>query len=368
MRICAACSPRASASTTPSLAAEVLYAARDPFARKVMIDQGMQHDVEAGQPVVDHLGVIGQVTRVYPWLAEVTLITDKGHLVPVQNVRTGLRAVLAGTGDDGRLELRFIPLSADFQTGDQLVTSGIDGVYPPGLPVAEVTHVERNTAYLFADITCKPLAGVHAHTQVLVLGPLPATARTSGGNTGNGAAEEKEEILMSARPMSPAGDAAAGQTGLHRPHARCGAAHQPAAVVGCGVWIKPDFVALIVLYWCIEEPRKIGFLTAWRLGLLMDVADGSLFGQHALAYSILAYAGIVLHRRVQRFSMAPQILHVIPLLLFTDLVVLLVRALAGADFPGYAYFLGSFTGAALWPALSHLLKLPQRPRPDPDRV
>lgn len=137
---------------------------------------------------------------------------------------------------------------------------------------------------------------------------------------------------------------------------------------GWALWLRPDFVALIVLFWCIEEPRKIGFFTAWCLGLLVDIADGSLFGQHALAYSILAYAGIALHRRVQRFSMAPQVLHVIPLLLFTDLVVLLIRALAGAEFPGYAYFLGSITGAALWPVMSHLLKLPQRPRPDPDSV
>jgi len=158
----------------PSIAAEILYAARDPFARKVMIDRGLQHDIEAGRPVVDHVGIIGQVTRAYPWLSEVTLITDKGHLVPVLNVRSGLRAVLAGTGDDGKLELRFIPLTADFQIGDKLVTSGIDGIYPPGLPVAEVTQVERNTAYLFAGIACKPLAGVNAGTQVLVLGPLPA--------------------------------------------------------------------------------------------------------------------------------------------------------------------------------------------------
>ena len=137
---------------------------------------------------------------------------------------------------------------------------------------------------------------------------------------------------------------------------------------GWALWLVPDFVALMVLYWCIEEPRKIGFLTAWFLGLLMDVADGSLFGQHALAYTLLAYAGIVLHRRVLRFSTAAQVLHVIPLLLFTSLIVLLVRAIAGADFPGYAYFLGSFTGAALWPVMSRVLKLPQRPRPDPDRV
>ncbi len=85
---------------------------------------------------MDNRGVIGQVTRVYPWLSEVTLITDKGQFVPVQNLRNGLRAVLAGTGNDGALELRFIPLNADFQNGDQLVTSGIDGIYPPGLPVA----------------------------------------------------------------------------------------------------------------------------------------------------------------------------------------------------------------------------------------
>jgi rod shape-determining protein MreD len=137
---------------------------------------------------------------------------------------------------------------------------------------------------------------------------------------------------------------------------------------GWGLWLRPDFVALVVLYWCIDQPRKIGFTAAWLLGLLMDVADGSFFGQHALAYGILAYAGIVLHRRVQRFAITPQVLHVIPLLLLNDVIVLLIRMLAGADFPGYAYFLGSFVGGALWPVLSFLLKLPQRPRSDPDDV
>ena len=157
---------RMSARTT---LAEILYAARDPFSRKIVINQGSQNDVQAGQPVVDGVGVIGQVTRVYPWLAEVTLITDKGHLVPVLNTRNGLRAVLSGTGNDGALELKFVPLNADFENGDELVTSGIDGVYPPGLPVAQVANVERNAAFLFARIICKPLAGVTHHTQVLVV-------------------------------------------------------------------------------------------------------------------------------------------------------------------------------------------------------
>lgn len=137
---------------------------------------------------------------------------------------------------------------------------------------------------------------------------------------------------------------------------------------GLLLWIKPDFVALVVLYWCIYQPRKLGFSVAWMLGLMMDVADGSLFGQHALAYSILAYAGIVLHRRVQGFTLTPQVMHVIMLLLFNNLIMLGIRMIAGGDFPGYQYFLSSFVAGALWPPLSVLLKLPQRTRPDPDHV
>ena len=149
--------------------AEVLYAARDPFSRKVVIDRGSQQNVRPGQPVVDNRGLVGQVTRAYPWLAEVTLVTDKGQFVPVQNVRNGLRAVVSGTGSDGALELRFIPLNADFQIGDDLVTSGIDGVYPPGLPVAQVASVERSAEQIFARISATPLGGVANHTHLLVV-------------------------------------------------------------------------------------------------------------------------------------------------------------------------------------------------------
>jgi len=154
---------------TELVAAEVLYAARDPFSRKVVIDKGSQDDIRAGQVAVDNRGVVGQVTRVYPWLSEVTLVTDKGQFVPVQNVRNGLRAVLSGTGSDGTLELRFIPVNADYQNGDELVTSGIDGVYPPGLPVARVTQIERAADQIFARITCTPLGGVANHAHLLVV-------------------------------------------------------------------------------------------------------------------------------------------------------------------------------------------------------
>lgn len=168
-------SERVDAATT---VAQILYAARDPFSRKIVIDKGSQHEVQPGQPVIDGAGIVGQVTRVYPWLSEVTLVTDKGHLVPVLNTRNGLRAILAGTGHAGTLELRFVPLSGDFENGDQLVTSGIDGVYPPGLPVAQIVSVERNAAFLFARIVCKPLGGVNNQTQVLVVhAEQPAMAR-----------------------------------------------------------------------------------------------------------------------------------------------------------------------------------------------
>lgn len=132
--------------------------------------------------------------------------------------------------------------------------------------------------------------------------------------------------------------------------------------------IKPDFMALILLHWCIQQPRRVGFTVAMLFGLAMDVADGSLFGQHALAYSMLAFAGIVLHRRVLNFTLKDQIFHVIPLLLANDIIVLIIRKIAGGDFPGILYFFGSFIAGAMWMPLCYLLKRPQIPKPDPDHV
>lgn len=153
----------------PGQIAEILYAARDPFTRRVVLDRGSQHDIQPGQVVVDELGVVAQITRVYPLLAEATLITDKSQAVPVQIVRNGLRSVLFGSGG-GRLELRFLAANADVQEGDELVTSGLDGIYLPGLPVATIKHISRDSTHAFARIDCEPAAGVERHGQVLILG------------------------------------------------------------------------------------------------------------------------------------------------------------------------------------------------------
>ncbi|MBI4937652.1 MAG: rod shape-determining protein MreC [Nitrosomonadales bacterium] len=157
----------------PMQLAEIVYAERDIFKRKLFLDKGAQAAVQAGQVVMDDNGVVGQITRVYPWLSEVTLITDKDHAVPVQVLRTGLRSIVFGSGDTSELALRYMPVSADVQTGDTLVTSGIDGTYPPGLPVAKVGRIERDPAYPFARIQCTPIAGVAKQRQLLILSGLP---------------------------------------------------------------------------------------------------------------------------------------------------------------------------------------------------
>lgn len=153
--------------------AEIVYVERDIFKRKLLLDKGAQANVLAGQVVVDDGGVVGQVTRVYPWLAEVTLVTDKDHAVPVQVLRNGLRAVVFGSGDTSELALRYMPISSDIQEGDILVTSGIDGTYPSGLPVARVSRIERDPAYPFARIQCTPIAGVDKQRQLMILSGLP---------------------------------------------------------------------------------------------------------------------------------------------------------------------------------------------------
>ena len=153
--------------------AQIVYLERDIFKRKLFVDKGAQTNVQPGQAVVDNSGVVGQVTRVYPWLSEVTLVTDKDNAVPIQVVRNGLRAVVFGSGNISELELRYQPVSADIEVGDELVTSGMDGTYPPALPVAKVIKVERDPAYPFAHIVCVPLAGVDRHRTLLIVSSVP---------------------------------------------------------------------------------------------------------------------------------------------------------------------------------------------------
>lgn len=153
-----------------SLPAEVLYEAADPYSHKVFIDRGTQHGVVLGAPVINEVGVLGQVTRAYALTAEVTLLADKDAAIPVLNSRTQQRSAAFGSG--AGMELRFMSGNADVQVGDTLQTSGLDGIYPPGLAVARVLAVERRVESGFARVTLAPLANADGVRHVLVLEPL----------------------------------------------------------------------------------------------------------------------------------------------------------------------------------------------------
>lgn len=159
---------------TTTMAAQVIYDAADPYSRKVVIDKGMADHVVLGSPVLDESGVLGQVTRVYPLVSEVTLITDRDHAIPVLNTRTGARGVAYGDASlhADAMELRFMAANADVTAGDLLTTSGVDGVYPAGLPVARVEKVERRVDAVFARIYCVPLALVSGTGHVVVMDPV----------------------------------------------------------------------------------------------------------------------------------------------------------------------------------------------------
>ena len=154
---------------TKAVLAKILYTPRDPFNHKITLNKGGQHHIQLGQAVIDDKGIVGQVTQLYPWSSEVTLLTDRDHSVPVQVVRNSLRSVVSGTGKNDQLELRYLSVNTDIQQGDQLVTSGIGGVYPPGIPVATVLRIERDPTGDFAQIISTPVAGVDRNRQVLIL-------------------------------------------------------------------------------------------------------------------------------------------------------------------------------------------------------
>lgn len=157
-----------------SRTAEVLYEATDPYSRKLFIDRGSTQGVLLGSPVINDSGVLGQVTRVYPLSSEVTLLSDKDAAIPVLNPRTQQRSAAFGAGDDDAMELRFMAGNADVQPGDLLLTSGVDGVYPPGLAVATVVKVDRKVDSGFARIGLQAKARADGVRHVLVLDPLGA--------------------------------------------------------------------------------------------------------------------------------------------------------------------------------------------------
>jgi rod shape-determining protein MreC len=187
-----------------SMVSEILYDARDPSTRKIVLDRGLRSGVALGLPVIDNAGVVGQVTRVFPFTSEVTLLTDKEQAIPVQVLRSGLRSVAYGRGQSGLLDLRFVAPNADIQVGDVLVTSGLDGVYPAGLAVAKVTQVESIAAGAFGRVVCQPLAGIDRNRQLLIVMAQPLVQPRPPAEVARPGAGKKNLPKMEPIPL-PAG-------------------------------------------------------------------------------------------------------------------------------------------------------------------
>ena len=202
-----------------SVAAELLYEAGDPYSRKIFINRGARQGVAAGAPVVNEAGVLGQVTEVYPLSAVVTLLTDRDAAIPVLNTRTQQRGAAFGGAEGGTgLELRFMAGNADVQAGDALTTSGVDGVYPPGLPVARVAQVDRRSDAGFARILLAPVAAMDNLRHMLVLEPMSAQM------------PPRPAELSAPQPGGPKAGGRASAAGLPgRPEANAGRPGRPAA-------------------------------------------------------------------------------------------------------------------------------------------
>ena len=177
------------------LVAELLSVNLDPYRQQVVVNQGTDDGVYEGQPLIDAYGVMGQVIQVGPLTATALLISDPNHALPVQINRNGRRTIAEGTGEPGRLELRYIPNNADIRVGDAVVTSGLGGRFPPNYPVGDVVEVERRPGQAFSRVIAEPRARLDRSREVLLVWPdtLASDAQTPSGDEQAGAARDGQE-------------------------------------------------------------------------------------------------------------------------------------------------------------------------------
>ncbi len=148
---------------------EILFNPPNPISQRVVINRGENQGLRLGSPIANDMGILGQVVRLYDNSAEVSLLEDRDFAVPVLVARNGLRAAVVGSGRGQLLQLRYLPVASDLEVGDILLTSGVDGVYPPGFAVAVITKIERNLDQNSANVFCSPIAEVNRHLQALAL-------------------------------------------------------------------------------------------------------------------------------------------------------------------------------------------------------
>ncbi len=152
-----------------TLPVEILFNPPNPISQRIVINRGSADGLKQGNPIANDSGILGQVVRIYDYSAEVSLLEDRDFAVPVQVARNGLRAAVFGAGRGNPLELRYLPVASDLEVGDVLITSGIDGIYPPGFAVAVISRIERNADKNSSNVFCVPVAPVNRYRQALAL-------------------------------------------------------------------------------------------------------------------------------------------------------------------------------------------------------
>jgi rod shape-determining protein MreC len=193
-------------TTERLLISEIINVDLDPYKQLILLNKGSSSGVYQGQPIIDAQGVMGQIVHVGPMSSTAVLITDASHAIPVQVNRTGLRAIAFGSGKIDQLNLRHLPHNVDIKVGDQLITSGLGGVFPPNFPVAVISKVERPTGEPFATIEAKPHALLDKSREVLLVWrnePAPVTEKAEEDTS---VAEETPEVNKEEKPAQRRGN------------------------------------------------------------------------------------------------------------------------------------------------------------------
>ncbi|MGH8149344.1 MAG: rod shape-determining protein MreC [Steroidobacteraceae bacterium] len=221
------------------LVAEVVGVELNSLRQRILIDRGARNGVFDGQSVMDSHGLLGQTMRVGPWSAEVILLTDPEHAVPVEIERTGVRTIAVGTGDRDSLALPYLPINSDVKAGDLLVTSGLGGVFPQGYPVARITSVRHDAVSPLAQIRARPLAGLDRLHEVMLVwfrgthpaAPLPpgSGSSVSAGLPAGDPAFQPQEVPLLIAPAAAVAKRSAAKPAAHQPASARPARAKPAA-------------------------------------------------------------------------------------------------------------------------------------------
>ncbi|MGS8174143.1 rod shape-determining protein MreC [Pseudomonas aeruginosa] len=322
------------------LVSELIGVDPNPFTQRIMIDKGENDGVFVGQPVLDASGLMGQVVEVMPYTARVLLLTDTTHSIPVQVNRNGLRAIAVGTGNPERLELRYVADTADIKEGDLLVSSGLGQRFPAGYPVATVKEVIHDSGQPFAVVRAVPTAKMNRSRYVLLV------------------------FSDSRTPEQRANDAAEAQRATQGSN---------------NVWViwlsllvglvlavapmptfteigRPLWLAMLLTYWVLLLPERVGMVTAWLLGLAQDVLYGNLLGQNALILGLITFLVLSLHQRLRMFPAWQQCLVLVVVYGLAQLLQLWLNALTGNRPPTLTFLLPALVSALLWPWVYALLQ------------